>query len=121
VLFAASRAKVSGADKIVMSKGGPYGFQALAAEVTDYSKKTFDDAIRTWEQLMGRQIAGIGSRNPISIRQASLRQPHGRAVKAWTNVCQHGAQRDEIELAFIPTARDKLLACLSRVRLQRHP
>jgi hypothetical protein len=23
------------------------GFQALAAEVTDYSKKTFDDAIRT--------------------------------------------------------------------------
>jgi hypothetical protein len=58
-----------------MSKGGPYGFQALAAEVTDYSKKTFDDAIRTWEQLMGRQIAGIGSRNPISIRQASLRQP----------------------------------------------
>jgi hypothetical protein len=29
------------------------GFQALAAEVTDYSKKTFDDAIRTWEQLMG--------------------------------------------------------------------
>jgi hypothetical protein len=29
------------------------GFQALAAEMTDYSKKTFDDAIRTWEQLIG--------------------------------------------------------------------
>ena len=29
------------------------GFQALAAEMTDYSKKAFDDAIRTWEQLIG--------------------------------------------------------------------
>jgi hypothetical protein len=29
------------------------GFQALAAEVTDYSKKAFDDGIHTWEQLVG--------------------------------------------------------------------
>jgi len=29
------------------------GVQALAAEMTDYSKKAFDDAIRTWEQLIG--------------------------------------------------------------------
>jgi hypothetical protein len=29
------------------------GFQALAAEMTDYSKRTFDDAMRTWEQLIG--------------------------------------------------------------------
>jgi phasin family protein len=29
------------------------GFQALAAKMTDYSKKAFDDAIRTWEQLIG--------------------------------------------------------------------
>ena len=29
------------------------GFQALAAEMTEYSKKTFDDAIHTWEQLIG--------------------------------------------------------------------
>ena len=28
------------------------GFQALAAEMTEYSKKTFDDTIRTWEQLI---------------------------------------------------------------------
>jgi hypothetical protein len=28
-------------------------FQAIAAEITDYSKKAFDDAIRTWEQLIG--------------------------------------------------------------------
>jgi hypothetical protein len=27
--------------------------QALAAEMTEYSKKSFDDAIRTWEQLIG--------------------------------------------------------------------
>jgi hypothetical protein len=29
------------------------GFQALAAEMTDYSKRVFDDAMRTWEQLIG--------------------------------------------------------------------
>jgi hypothetical protein len=29
------------------------GFQAIAAEMTEYSKKAFNDAIRTWEQLIG--------------------------------------------------------------------
>ena len=29
------------------------GFQALAAEMMNYSKTAFDDAIRTWEQLIG--------------------------------------------------------------------
>lgn len=29
------------------------GFQSLAAEMTDYSKRAFDDAMRTWEQLIG--------------------------------------------------------------------
>jgi hypothetical protein len=29
------------------------GFQALAAEMMNYSKLAFDDAIRTWEQLIG--------------------------------------------------------------------
>ena len=28
-------------------------FQALATEMMDYSKGAFDDAIRTWEQLIG--------------------------------------------------------------------
>ena len=28
------------------------GFQALAAEMTDYSKRTLDDVFRTWEQLL---------------------------------------------------------------------
>ena len=29
------------------------GFQALAAEMMNYSKAIFDDAVRTWEQLIG--------------------------------------------------------------------
>ena len=29
------------------------GFQALTAEMTDYSKRTFDDGCRAWEQLVG--------------------------------------------------------------------
>ena len=29
------------------------GFQALAAEMMEYSKAAFDDAIRTWEKLIG--------------------------------------------------------------------
>ena len=29
------------------------GFQALAAEMMQYSKAAFDDATRTWEQLIG--------------------------------------------------------------------
>jgi hypothetical protein len=29
------------------------GFRALAMEMTEYSKAAFDDAIRTWEQLIG--------------------------------------------------------------------
>jgi len=29
------------------------GFQALAAEITDYSKKAFEDAVHTWERLIG--------------------------------------------------------------------
>lgn len=28
------------------------GVQALAAEMTDYSKRTFDDVFRAWEQLL---------------------------------------------------------------------
>ena len=29
------------------------GFQAIAAEVTDYSKKAFEDGTRAFEQLIG--------------------------------------------------------------------
>ena len=33
--------------------GANKGFQALTAEMMNYSKATFDDAMRTWEQLIG--------------------------------------------------------------------
>jgi len=29
------------------------GFQVLAAEVADYSKRVFDDGMHAWEQLLG--------------------------------------------------------------------
>ena len=29
------------------------GFQVLAAEMTDYSKRTFEDVFRAWEELLG--------------------------------------------------------------------
>jgi phasin family protein len=34
------------------------GFQALAAEVTDYSKKAFEDSFRVWEDLLGARSMG---------------------------------------------------------------
>jgi hypothetical protein len=34
------------------------GFQALTAEVTDYSKKAFEDGCRAWEQLVGAKSVG---------------------------------------------------------------
>ena len=34
------------------------GFQALAAEVTDYSKKAFEDSFRAWEDLLGARSMG---------------------------------------------------------------
>ena len=30
-----------------------HGFQTLFAEMTSYSKRTFDEGIRAWEQLLG--------------------------------------------------------------------
>jgi hypothetical protein len=34
------------------------GVQALAAEITDYSKKAFEDSCRAWEQLVGAKSVG---------------------------------------------------------------
>ena len=48
------------------------GFQALAAEMMGYFKAAFDDAIRTWAELIGVK----------SLEQAGLREPHGRTLKA---------------------------------------
>ena len=44
----------SGFDATMRSYGeAGKAVQALAAEVTDYSKRTFDDCLRAWEQLLG--------------------------------------------------------------------
>jgi phasin family protein len=41
------------------------GFQTLAAEMTDYSKRTFDDVFHAWEQLLSaksvEQVIDIAS------------------------------------------------------------
>jgi hypothetical protein len=43
-----------GFDAVVRSFGEyNKGFQAIAAEVTDYSKKAFEDGTRAFEQLIG--------------------------------------------------------------------
>jgi phasin family protein len=34
------------------------GFRAVAAEVTDYSKKTLEDSFRAWERLIGAKSVG---------------------------------------------------------------
>src|SRR5262245_29048252 len=34
------------------------GFQALAAEVTDYSKKAFEDVFHAWEEFLGAKSVG---------------------------------------------------------------
>ena len=48
------RASKDGFDASVRSLGEwNKGFQAIAATVADYSKKSFEDGTRAWEQLIG--------------------------------------------------------------------
>jgi len=48
------RLRKTGFNAIVRSYGeAGKGFQALAGEITDYSKRTFDDYLCTWEQMLG--------------------------------------------------------------------
>jgi Phasin protein len=54
------------------------GFQTLAAEMMEYSKAAFDDAIRTWEQLIG---VGLLSKQSKS----SLTTPRGSTTTTWPN------------------------------------
>ena len=47
------QAAVGGFETVARSMGEVNrGFQAIAAEMTGYSKQAFDEAIRTWEQLI---------------------------------------------------------------------
>ena len=44
------------------------GFQTLAAEMMEYSKAAFDDAIRTWEQLL--RVRHLGDMVEVQTRYA---------------------------------------------------
>ena len=57
------------------------GFQALAAEMMEYSKAAFDDAMNLGATHR-RRVAGPSNANPIRLRQARLRQPHDRTLKS---------------------------------------
>ena len=46
------------------------GLQAIAAEVTDYSKKSFEDGTSAFEQLL--RVVRAGNRDPVSVRQNGL-------------------------------------------------
>ena len=48
------------------------GLQAIAAEVTDYSKKAFEDGTRAFEQLSQCEVVRAGNRGPVSIPQNGL-------------------------------------------------
>ena len=43
------------------------GFQAIAARVTDYSKKAFEDATRAFEQLAGASHLSTSSKSSPSV------------------------------------------------------
>jgi hypothetical protein len=62
------------------------GFQTLAAEMMEYSKAAFDDAIRTWEQLIGVRSLEQAIQIQSRLRQEGLREPHVRIEEARRNV-----------------------------------
>ena len=47
------------------------GFQAIAAEVTDYSKKAFEDGTRAFEQLIGAKSV----EQAVEIQSSMRRRP----------------------------------------------
>jgi len=52
------------------------GFQAVAAEVTDYSKNALEDATHAFQQLVSAGRTDVG--DPVSVRQDGLRRLHCR-------------------------------------------
>ena len=67
------RAGKNGFDAAVSSFGEVNkGFQAIAAEITAYSKKSFEDGTRAFEQLLGCKVITAGDRDPVSVRQNGL-------------------------------------------------
>ena len=52
------------------------GFQAIVAEATNYSKKSFEEGTRAFQAAPRRKVCRASSRNPVSVRQEGLRGPH---------------------------------------------
>jgi hypothetical protein len=53
------KAAQSGLDEVSRSaQEASEGFQAIAVEMTEYSKKSLDDVMHAWEQLMGARSFG---------------------------------------------------------------
>jgi hypothetical protein len=80
-------------DAVVRSYGEVNkGFQAIAAEVTDHSKRAFEDATRTFEQLVGAK----------SIEQAIEIQSQyaKKAYDTWV------AEASKLSQMYIAVARD---------------
>jgi hypothetical protein len=66
------------------------GFQALSAEMTDYSKRAFDDGGPCLGAVSRCEVARSGVRNSVPVRKTGIRQLHVRDVEAWRDVCQPG-------------------------------
>ncbi len=58
------------------------GFQAIAAEVTDYSKKAFEDSTRAFEQLIGAKSIEQAIEIQSHVCQEGLRHLRRRDVQA---------------------------------------
>jgi hypothetical protein len=67
------RAGKAGFDATVSAFGeANKGFQAIAAEITAYSKKSLEDGTRAFEQLVRCKVVRAGYRDPVSVRQNGL-------------------------------------------------
>ena len=72
------KAGKNGFDAAVSSFGeANKGFQAIAAEITAYSKKAFEDSTRAFEQLLGaksfEQVFEMSSQTPERLMKPMLR------------------------------------------------
>ena len=57
------------------------GWQAIAAEMTDYTKRSFEESTATFEKLLVGQVDRAGHRDPERFRQARLRRLHASDVE----------------------------------------
>ena len=88
-------AKKDGFDATLRSFGeANKGLQALVAEMTDYSKKAFDDGIHAWEQLLGVK----------SIDQAMQIQSQYAKIEAYDNYMAEISKLGEMCMAMTRSA-----------------